>query len=271
MTRLSELETGKTNQFITKLGNSGLSAEMAAEVLKHPEVVSDWVGDLQTRLIQFGFIDPPTPVTVSQANQIMGRNYHGLKGARTQLAASLSREEVMTMTKIPFSRQQLVSCRDTHILVAVVPVGVVHALVRYGRTNLLRVQAMGRAAHRTPVLGWHLIQKTPLKDSNRLKTEAQVLAVRQACRRVPEIGVMVQAIGRHFDESGEKLFEKEWVKTQLGVYTRDPYEMPHVGMSGSTVYVERYTGIEEVAVGIAVEEIPAFDLHKDSSSDEISN
>jgi hypothetical protein len=127
------------------------------------------------------------------------------------------------MAEVPFSEETLRACKDTHILVAYIPVSIVSVRAKTAGVKLPENHRMfygqdwydkNAVGNGVSALEWHLIRKTSVPDS-KSKTWSQQKEMVDATNidRVPEADVMVYMIIGHFLETGVRLFEKEYVRT----------------------------------------------------------
>lgn len=151
------------------------------------------------------------------AREIMGKNFFGIPEAMKHFGVNPTRRQLAILREIPFTPEELMMCKDTHILVAVFPISI----------NEIR----GKVANNTKTLfykqdwydkqvfandkgepSWQLILKTPTANStNKNWSEQQPLITSD--EEVPTAQVMVYAIIGHYLNTGERLFEKVYVRT----------------------------------------------------------
>ncbi|MFA5189430.1 MAG: hypothetical protein WC740_01815 [Verrucomicrobiia bacterium] len=158
---------------------------------------------------------------------IMGRNFFGVEEAIKHFGVNPSAEQLAALSEIPFSEARLREVKDTHVLVAVVPLSILDIRGKVERKLFFKHEDAWyneeSFAKERGEAGWQLVPKTPV-DSE--KHTAQV---------------MVYAIIGHYCATGERLFEHAYVRTssmnsrgyleRVGYFTAsDGLHIPITGM-----------------------------------------
>ena len=163
-------------------------------------------------------------LTTSQARakEIMGNNFLGLEEGMKLFGVQLTRRQLAYMSEVPFSEATLTACKDTHILVAVMPLSIVQIRSYTAAMKLLKGQKSyfykqdwyNRQAFANEVgqLEWRLVRRTPVDDSTVKTWQQQQGLLDHKIEETPKAQVMVYTIIGHFLNTGERLFEKVWVR-----------------------------------------------------------
>lgn len=159
----------------------------------------------------------------ARAKEIMGKNFLGVEEGTKLFGIQLSRRQLAYMSEIPFSEATLTTCRETHILVAVMPLAIVQIRSYTAAMKLPKGQKSffykqdwydGQAfANEVGQLEWRLVLKTPVEDSTKKTWQQQQGLLDPKIEETPTAQVMVYTIIGHFLNTGERLFEKVWVRT----------------------------------------------------------
>jgi len=163
-----------------------------------------------------------------RAREIMGKNYFGIEEAAKYFGVQPTSAERSALANIPFSRKTLESCRDTYILVAVFPLSVndVHykapTVIFFDASSLWAADRF--ATYKGDGVSWQLIRKTPVPNSFG-KTYQEQQALLSKNEEVPTARVLVYAIIGHYLATGERLFNRGFVRSS------------DVGLDGHWVYV----------------------------------
>ena len=152
----------------------------------------------------------------AEARKIMGKNMFGIEEAQKHFGIVPTKPQLGYLAEIPFSAEVLEACKDTHILVAVFPLTIPEVRSKAKRGLFYSYddawynnQAF---ASEKAELGWHLIRKTPVEDSTS-KTWKEQQALLSKDEETPTAPVMIYTIIGHFLATGERLFEKIYVRT----------------------------------------------------------
>lgn len=149
-----------------------------------------------------------------RARGIMGRNIFTPNDAFFYLGATLPVEARAALKRVPFSVETLKLCKDTHVLVAVLLMSVNRLRARAGffkrfSNNFWFADFL--FANDQGVVGWHLVRKSVLVDSNRRSRDGQLqlLTSRDA---LPSARVMVYTMLAMSEKQGDRFFEKHFVR-----------------------------------------------------------
>ena len=118
----------------------------------------------------------------------------------------------MPLAEIPFTEAELEECKNTHALVAVFPLSILE--VRGKVTKLFYEQTWYNKesfAKDKGDVSWELVRKTSVPNSTS-KTRQEQQALLSEKEETPTARVMVYAIIGHFLATGERLFEKIYVR-----------------------------------------------------------
>lgn len=150
-----------------------------------------------------------------KAREIMGKNFFGIEEAQKHLGVTPTKTQLGYLAEIPFSEEVLTACKDTHVLVAVLPMtilevrGKVEKKLFYSHEDAwYNNQAF---ANEKAELGWHLIRKTPVENST-AKNWREQQALLSKDEETPTARIMVYTMIGHFLAAGERLFEKIYVR-----------------------------------------------------------
>lgn len=206
----TEIPTGQTNgAFQRFMGELGDKADVAIARINLEPVFAN-------RLAMYainGGIEPTSSHT--SARTIMGKNFFGIEEAIKYFGINPSRRQLTCLAEIPWSEEVLTSCKDTHVLVAVLPISILeirnkvednlfysHADAWYNN------QAFAKDRGET---GWQLVRKTPVdKSTNKKWADQQALLTTD--EETPKAQVMTYTIIGHFLATGERLFENIYVR-----------------------------------------------------------
>lgn len=155
-------------------------------------------------------------VSQKRAREIMGRNFFGVEEAIRHFWVSPTEQQLVALTKVPFSEEVLVSCKDTHVLVAVFPLSILNIRnkVQGESQRLFYDQSWYNKesfATEKGEMGWHLVRKTPVESSmSKIWEEQQRLLGED--EETPKVRIIVYAMVGHFLATGERLFENVYVR-----------------------------------------------------------
>lgn len=213
----TEIRSGQTHRAFTTLMNA--LGNHAAAVVKRINTDPAFVA----HIIGFMVNDDYEPSTSQElAREIMGKNFFGIEEAQKHFGVTLSKRQLAYMAAIPFSAEVLTECKDTHILVAYVPISIVDVRTK---TASMKLPAKHRMFYqqdwcdkdkfdKAGVLEWHLIRKTSVPDSKSKTWQEQRNLFDSKIDEIPEANLLVYTIIGYFLNTGERLFEKERVRTR---------------------------------------------------------
>lgn len=200
------LSVHKEHEVLLKFETAGLTDELAQRVIDSKD------NDLAAKvvsLIQNGGFEPTT--NQKRAREIIGRNMFGVEEAIRHFGVNPKRQEVAALSEIPFSEATLEACKNSHVLVAVFPLSILEirskAKLFYDQ-SWYNKESFAKDRGETE---WQLIRKTPVDNStSKSWTEQQALLPKND--ETPEARTLVYTTIGHFLATGERLFEKIYVR-----------------------------------------------------------
>jgi hypothetical protein len=202
------LSVHNEHEVLLKLETAGLNDDLAQRIIssKGNELAAKVI-----RLIENGGFEPST--SEKSAREIMGRNYFGIEEAIKYFGVNPSRQQLSALAEVPFTETELEQCKNTHVLVAVFPLSILE--VRGKMTSKLFYDQSwynkeSFAKDRGDV-SWQLVRKTPVENSTS-KTWQEQQALLSDKEETPTARVMVYTIIGHFLATGERLFERVYVR-----------------------------------------------------------
>ncbi len=203
------LSVHKEHELLLKLEGAGLSEELAQRVISSKD---NELARKVVKFIQDGGFEPR--ISQKSARKIMGKNFFGIEEAGRYFRVNITPQQRKTLLEIPFSKTVLEEAKDSHILVAVFPLspltidskmdpGLFYGNVWFREESFLTDSGE---------LKWQLVRKTPVENST-AKTwqDQQALIARED--EVPSAQVMAYTIGGYYLATGERLFERTYVRT----------------------------------------------------------
>jgi len=208
----TEIPSGQTNGAFQRLMVSlGEQAEVAiTRINTEPTFVE--------RLAEYAINGCIVPnASHDGAREIMGKNFFGIPEAMKHFGVNPTRRQLATLSEIPFTPEELMMCKDTHILVAVFPLSICdlrskvanNTKTLFYKQDWYDNQAFANDKGET---SWRLILKTPVVNSTNKNWEEQQPLV-ASDEEVPTAQMMVYAIIGHYLNTGERLFEDVYVRT----------------------------------------------------------
>ena len=157
--------------------------------------------------------------TTSQklAHEIMGRNFFGIKDGVKHFGIIPSEHQLDLVAEIKYSESRLERCQDTHYLVAVPLLSVlgIHNKVEHRLFFSSECSTFDNelfASNSGDIYSWQLLRKTEVAGSlEMIFTEQQKLLHED--EEIPSARVVVYSIISNFLKTGERLFEKIFVRT----------------------------------------------------------
>ncbi len=189
-----------------------LEAGLPYEALQMP--IND--REMRKRLVRFwnlgGF-----PATTSQkrAREIMGKNYLGAEEAIKCFGVN-----PWFLHEVPFSEATLEKCKNTHILVAVLPLTILGICNNVARNLFCQPEdawykrelfAQDHGGEGMEVNRWYLVRNTPVPNSTSKNWNEQKMLIGED-EYVPSARVMVYTIIGHYQLTGEQLFENMYLR-----------------------------------------------------------
>lgn len=214
----TEIPSGQTHKAFNTLMNAfGDRADAIVERINADETVALRVATL---CYHNGY-EPS--VSQVKAREIMGKNFFGIEEAQKHFGVPLSKRQLAYMAEVPFSEEVLRECKDTHILVAYAPMAIVAVRAKTASVKLPAKHRMfyqqdwydnNEVGNGVGALEWRLVRKTSVPDSKSKTWQEQQNLIDSKIDETPEANVMVYTIIGHFLNTGERLFEKEYVRTR---------------------------------------------------------
>jgi len=214
----TEIPTGKTHgafqHFMVSLGEN---AEAVVESLNADEAFTN-----RLAVICHNNGYEPT-VSQAKARDIMGKNFFGIEEAHKHFGVAFSKRQLAYMAEIPFSKEVLSQCKNTHILVAYAPMAIVAVRAKTASVKLPPNHRMfyqqdwydsNAVGNDVGTLEWQLVRKTSVPESKSKTWQDQQRLLAHQIEETPEANVMVYTIIGHFLSTGERLFENEYVRTR---------------------------------------------------------
>jgi hypothetical protein len=153
-------------------------------------------------------------MTEQYAREIMGRNFLGTKEVEEHFG-ELSPEQEEALSIIPFSKETLEECKDTHILVADIGLSIMDIRKLEKCKGLLRDQDWYETedfAKHTDQPSWRLIRKTPVENSFLKTWDEQQALLDPKIDEIPLARQVVYTTILHFLATGERLFRFCYVR-----------------------------------------------------------
>lgn len=161
-----------------------------------------------------------TPVGESEARTIMGDNFFGVNNALEAFSQDISAEQALHLSEIvtsdgrPMYVEELIRCRDTHLLVADIGLSILE--IKSASHDIRRSKVFDRQdwygfqdfATHWGKGGWWLVRKNPVVGSTSTnKSFLEQCALLSDDEEIPPSRVMAYAMAGHFLNTGERLFE----------------------------------------------------------------
>ena len=184
--------------------------EVATRINSDPAFVANIA-----RLMVNGGYEPS--MSQKLAREIMGKNFFGIEEAIKHFGVNATKQQLAALAEVPFSEEVLKSCKDTHVLVAVFPLSILD--IR-GITRKLENQTLfykqdwydkQAFAKDKGEVGWQLFRKEPIANSTS-KTWNDQQALLSKDEETPTARIVVYTMVGHFLATGERLFEKIYVR-----------------------------------------------------------
>lgn len=216
------LSMHQAHELLLKLETAGLDVELAQRVIdsRSNNLATEMVGLIETSGYQ---------ITKNQERlkEVMGKNFFGVEEAIRHFGINprKNKRQIAKLHRVPFSKELLGFCKDTHILVAVFPLsifdiwkiddGLFDGLLNSRDEPLFKGPKHGE---NKGIVSWQLVCKTPLEDSASKDWDKQQRLVIGG-GETPSSQVMAYTIIGHYMNTGERLFENTYVRTSCkGVF-----------------------------------------------------
>ena len=170
--------------------------------------------ELRKRLVCFwqtGF-EPTT--SQKRARKIMGRNFFGIEEVIKHFGITPTSEQLALLAEVSFPEAVLEESKNTHVLVAVLPLSILKIRSKVD-SRLFYDQSWFNKEHfakESITPSWQLVRKTPVDNSTSKNWQEQQTLVAKD-DEVPSAQVMVYTIIGHYLVTGERLFERIYVRT----------------------------------------------------------
>jgi len=206
------LSVHNEHEFLLKMEKAELTSSLAQRVV---DSKGNDLAKKVVRLIENGGFEPST--SQKRAREIMGRNMFGVEEAIRHFGVNPGRRELALLAEVPWSEEVITVHKDTHILIAVFSLSVLDVRgiakkladpeILFYNQDWYDKQAF---AEDRGEIGWQLVRKTPIANStNKSWNEQQALLKDE---ETPTARIVVQTVVGHFLATGERLFEKIWVR-----------------------------------------------------------
>lgn len=203
------LSVHKEHEILLKLESAGLCDELAQKVIDSKD---NTLAQKVIRLIANGGFEPST--SQKRAREIMGKNFFGVEEAITHFGVNPSKQQSAYLAEVPFNESTLEACKNTHVLVAVFPLSLLDIRGACKDQGLFYNQDWYNKqafAKEKGEVGWQLIRKTPVNDSTSKTWDEQNKLLGKE-DEVPTVRALVYTMIGHYKATGERLFEKVWVR-----------------------------------------------------------
>lgn len=208
----TEIPSGQTNGAFQRLMVSfGEKAEVAVtRINTEPTFVE--------RLAEYAINGCIVPnASHGGAREVMGKNFFGIPEVMKHFGINPTRRELAMLSEMPFTPEELMMCKDTHILVAVFPLSICDLrskVVNNTQTLFYKQDWYDNQtfANDKGETSWQLILKTPIANSTNKNWNEQRPLIASG-EEVPTAQIMVYTIIGHYLNAGERLFENVYVRT----------------------------------------------------------
>jgi hypothetical protein len=224
----TQVPAGDINNVTQRIWSAvGDQAELVVNRVKEDPVFAIRVAQF---MVSGGF-EPSTSQKL--AREIMGKNFFGIEEAIKYFGVNPSKKQLAYLAEIPWSEEVLRACKDTHILIATFALSVldVRGIVKKlaGETLFYNQDWYDKQAFAADKgeIDWQLVRKESVANSTS-KTWNEQQALLSKDEETPKARVVVQTAIGHFLATGERLFEKIYVRCV------------DLDSDGSRVYVGRF-------------------------------
>ncbi len=158
---------------------------------------------------------PVGSTTPEQAAAAMGSAFHHVDALARHFELELTASEAAQLATVPFSQDELLRSRDTHVLVPCARVSIMGLRAKAPDAFYFKRAWYGQEdfARRRPSSRWRLIRKEPVRDSTSKDWGSQQ-AVLSSDEVVPGVAEMTLAAVLHFLETGERLLPVVYARTR---------------------------------------------------------
>lgn len=249
MKNWSEIPTGKVlhflQQFIVALGDN------AESVITKGNSDEAYIRNLAEDAIAKA--TPPTIIfelspSQKRAQEIMGSNFFGVAEAIKHFGINPTQDHVATLAEVPFTKEVLMSCKNTHILVAVLPLSIldIKGIVEKNAKTLFRKQAWyeNEIFANASEISWQLVRKNSIFNSTSKTWQDQCLLLSQD-EKVPTAQVLVYTVIGHFLDKGECLFEDVYAHTSTTDSRFFRVSVGHFNAEGLLIHYSSYNDLNK--------------------------
>lgn len=184
--------------------------EVATRINSDPAFVANIA-----RLMVNGGYEPST--SQKAAREIIGTNFFGIEEAIKHFGVNPTKQQLAALAEVPFGEETLKACKDTHVLVAIFPLSIldIRGICRKieGQTLFYKQDWYDKQAFAKDKgeVGWQLVRKEPIADSvSKTWNEQQALLSKD--EETPKAQIVVYTMTGHYLATGERLFEKIYVR-----------------------------------------------------------
>ncbi len=205
------LSVHKEHEVLLKLETAGLDDGLAQKLVDSKD---NYLATQVVRLLRNGGFEPST--SQKRAREIMGKRFFGVEEAIRHFGVNPSRQQLAALAEVPYSEDVLIASKETHVLVARFPLSILDIRGKVERPLFRNHEAAwynneAFAKDRGEV-SWHLVREIPVLESiGKTWNEQQALLGGQD--ETPSAQVLVYVIIGHYLTTGERLFEKVYVRT----------------------------------------------------------
>ncbi len=231
--------------FETAFNQAGLDDDGGQRIHERGDEFKDGVLKLLARL-------SATPLAHDRARQIMGKNFFGLEEAGEHFGIKPSKKDLADLATIPYSEAVLTACKDTHVLIAVLPFSLLDVRKKaakelffdqdwYNKEQFARDKGGAR---------WYLVRKAPVENSTS-KTWDEQQRLLSKDEGTPSARVVVYTIIGHFLATGERLFEKIYVRCSDLDGSGDRVDVGYFGECGLELSSGYWDGVRSDVIGLS--------------------
>ncbi|MBU2633570.1 hypothetical protein KJ751_03670 [Patescibacteria group bacterium] len=202
-----EKVVARTLECLRRLMETGLTYEDLQSPIDDPQ--------MRARLVNFWRSGGYEPTTDEKMARSIGITMFGVQEAIQHFGVKPTKSQLAMLSVIPFSEQKLREVKDTHILVAVLPLSILDIK---GKVDCSLFWSKEDAWYHSEKFakdkgqaGWHLVRKTIVPNSTSKNwNEQQALLTDN--EETPIARIMVYTIIGHYLNTGERLFENIYAR-----------------------------------------------------------
>lgn len=224
----------RTSECMRRLMEAGLTLDDLQRPIDCPK--------MRERLVRFWRHNGFEPsMSQEQVSVIMGQNFFGIEEAIKHFGVNPSKRQLAYLAEVPFTKEVLVACKDTHALVAVFPMSILDLRDHVSDKGLFYKQDWYNQqafAKNKGEVGWQLVRKVPVADSTSKNWDEQQTLLSKD-ESTPKAQIVVYTMIGRFLAIGERLFEKVYVR--CSDLSSDGYRVVVGGFDGSGLDVSRWS------------------------------